>query len=746
MLADISLRRLLLILISFCLLSRLAFILIKPQTPVMWDARIYSSAAIGLIYYAQEGGEFGHPERCQADDSAFQRTQFDNYLARYIKGEQIEWLYYDRPTISQAQDYIFISGPILPLYLAAVFWQNIMPDFLMVRILNALIDSLSLLLLFLIADDLFGRRAALLAGIMYIIYLPFILLTGLISPDSLTIALILATFYSLLLYYRSGKIRNLYIVGLLLGALTLAKPTATLLFLPFLAGFLWDYRKSSGQGIRLTFRAAIPFLVVTIPWLLVASVYYNRPAFRDPDYSEANFRSSSSIKYEGYDLDYAEKDFWIYPVSYTISKDPIGYAKLLAKKFARLWSKPYNDFRQSFIITPSMARAIHLAIALSALFGVFHFALGGKQGHICLLLIPIYYSLLHVVFHSLARYNLNPMPLLIIASAGVMERAYNYIRGINTSSEGIGKAIILGVLVVSGALLAFMPVGFFIKFFGQGAGEVAQAIAVALIFAAALFFAARLAAPGKRGLKVIAVGVPLSVILVITIAGNIYSDDRYEWHTPLTRPDQAAGVKIYIPRSFKLADVESAGIKIDLLGVKGAPNKFKIAINGAPSVFAVGQPPISSHYYRKMTYKVFELMMNIGKEEMRHWSHFQLSAAAFNEMVQKDGYIDIRISSVDSTFSQPPILIFGNYEVCGKDTALIPDLAHSSIERFIDKGDPRVPVKYPLSSDSAISYLIENASGDEKKAADLSPMMGAQVGRFRIYIEIDRYDKTIVYF
>ncbi len=163
---QLNLRRILILLFAVCLIVRVGFIFGEKQVPVMWDARIYSSAAVGLIYYLQNGGAFGHPENYPAADSAFQQAQFDSYLNRYINGEQIEWLYYKKPTIAAAQEYIFISGPILPAYLSLIFWQNILPDFMVVRFLNAIIDSLCLILLFLVADNLFRRRAALLAALI----------------------------------------------------------------------------------------------------------------------------------------------------------------------------------------------------------------------------------------------------------------------------------------------------------------------------------------------------------------------------------------------------------------------------------------------------------------------------------------------------------------------------------------------------------------------------------------------------
>ncbi len=481
--------------------------------------------------------------------------------------------------------------------------------------------------------------------------------------------------------------------------------------------------------------------------MTITSLYYGQPAVRDPHYSEANFRSSSSIKYEGYDLDYAEKDFWTYPVSYTISHDPAGYAKLLVKKFLRLWSKPSNDFRQSFGITPGIGNIVHLVIIVSALFGIFYFSFGFNTGRIYLLLIPLYYTIVHVVFHSLARYNLNPMPLMIIASAGILIKAYDYVHELFRNPKRFPRLTGIIMALAGGGFILLIPSNLFVNLFGPVTGKTLSLLVVSLILLAILIYLARLI-QGSSGLStaIRTTAFPGIILFISLFILSAAPDSWAEWKYRLNNPNQAAGTRIYIPRNFRVSDKESPGIKVDLLGVRESDNKFQISVNGIKSVFTVGQLPISSKFYRKMNYTVFEAMLDVGREEIRHWSYFELAAPVFNRLVQRDGYLDIRISPVDSGSYDKPVTLFGNYPLTGIDSALIPDLTHSSSERFIDRGDPRVWINYPLSSDSVISYFVTDAGSDKITRNDLSPEGGSQIGRYRIYIEIERYDKSIIYF
>jgi len=514
-----------------------------------------------------------------------------------------------------------------------------------------------------------------------------------------------------------------------------------------LAGFLYEERKNLREGIILTLKGALPFLAVTLPWVIITSLYYGRPAIRDPHYSEANFRSSSSIKYEGYDLDYAEKDFWIYPVSYTISHDPLGYANLLVKKFDRLWSKPSNDFSQSFIISLTASKFIHLLIVVTALFGIFYYLADSNAGHIYLFFIPLYYTFLHVIFHSLARYNLNPMPILMIVSAAILIKIYDHIQGALSGAQKNARLIAILLVVIGSVFILTIPSRLFIDLLSPSAGLFVYALLTIMILGGVLYYLAKNISTSFGLTRAVrALAPPGIILLVVLLVLGSAPESWAEWKYPVHSQNQAAGTRIYIPRDFRVADGESPAIRVDLLGKKGGKNKFLISVNGVRSAFMVGQKPVSYRFYGKATYTIYQRMLGIEREEIRHWSYLALAPEVFNAMIARDGYIDIGISPADSGATGSDVTLFGNYSLTAPDSTRIPDLARSSAERLIDKGDPRVWINYPLSSDSAISYYITDMKSNQVSREDLSPSFGKQTGRYRIYIEIERLDRSVVYF
>jgi 4-amino-4-deoxy-L-arabinose transferase-like glycosyltransferase len=741
-------RFIILTLFVFSTLLRLVFVFGTPQIPVMWDARLYSSAALGLIYFLHHPGRFGHPERDSKIDSLYFRTQFEYTLKEYIQGEQIEWLYYSIPTAPAAQEYVFLSGPVYPFYLSLIFLINLGSDFTVVRILNVILDGFCLILLMLIGRELFDELTAIVAGTIYIFYLPFILLTGLVLPDIIASLFIMTALWLILLYYRKEKRLYLYAVGLVLGLMVLTKPTGILLFVPFAAGFMYDFRKSRWAGLKPVASAAIPFLLVTIPWLVAGTLYFGTPSLRDPEYSSANFRSSSLTRYEGYDLDYADPDFWIYPVTYYIKSDPFGYARLLIKKFVRLWGKAYNDFQRTFILGKTGGNVYHLLLIITGLFGIFYFMIRPTRGLIYMFTIPLYYSGVHVVFHSLARYNLNAMPLIIIASAAVIMAIYRFLRDALARLENRRWLLSAALIPAGGALTAFFPVRLMVDMLGVNAGlllSMLLRLSLLLGLLSVLFAILKTTIGAKKSAQF--VSFPALVLTIILILLGNTPESWADWKCRLQSPRQIAGCRIYIPGDFRLLPEESVRVAVDLQPGLNRRNPFTLIVNGWRIRLSLDQPPISSFFYNKMTYQVYEDLLNMEKQDMRFWSVVPLKPSFFNQSLDQRGFLDIALAVDDSLPGKDNFLdLSGNFSVSGPGEELIPSLTNSSIERFVEKGDPRIWINYKLSSDSAVSYYIPDIASGRVELGDLSPSAGRQTGRFRIYIEIKRLDETVYYF
>ncbi|UCD93587.1 MAG: glycosyltransferase family 39 protein [Candidatus Zixiibacteriota bacterium] len=737
----------LLILLVLCVIVRLAFVFGSEQIPVMWDARIFVSAAIGLINYLDEGGEFGHPEPDSRENVISLRKQTDEYMKRYISGEQVDWLYYPPFTMRECQENLFWSGPLVTAGLAAVFFLSPVSDFIVVRTINALLGGLCLLLLVLIARSLFGRATSVLAGIMYIFYLPFIILTGMISAEPLTSLLTLLSFYIIVRWYSDKKNKYLHLWGISLGLLTFVKSTAILLFVPFLVGLLYDCRREFQGFLLSAAKTVIPLALVTLPWVVVTSLYYGQVAARDPIHSSANIRVASSIKYSGYNLDRADEDFWTSPILHTIRENPLDYARLLGRKVNRLWSQPYNDYAQSFITGERTARFYHLFIIFTALFGVFSFAGNSRRGLIYLFLIPLYYAIVHAVFLSLSRYNLNAMPLMMIASSAAIVKVAGYAR--EKLSERHAIRSVSGWLPFLGgwAFIIFVSERTSVAVFGAKAGVILLVALKILILAALAFYLFRI--PAGRVTRRAALTICLAPALVVVLALTVraYSPVYWaEWKCRLDGPMKAAGNRIYFPPGFRAEPDDEIKVAIDLVTDREA-RPFSVLLNDELGLFDKGEFPMSHYFYRKKSYQVFQHYYDLSREEMRVWSILLINPEKFNQLLDEWGYLEITVSPNDSMLpADDYVELFGDYPTTGGNEALIPSFTHSSTDRFVEKRDPRMWMRYKISSDSVFSYYIQNLRQGQSRFDDLSPSLGRQRGRYRIYVVVKRVDETMLYF
>ena len=67
----------------------------------------------------------------------------------------------------------------------------------------------------------------------------------------------------------------------------------------------------------------------------------------------------------------------------------------------------------------------------------------------------------------------------------------------------------------------------------------------------------------------------------------------------------------------------------------------------------------------------------------------------------------------------------------------IPSFTHTSVERFKEWGDRRIYETYHLESRASQSYILKDGA---KSTNDLSPDLGIQQGRFRVYLTVARTD------
>ena len=725
---DSSYKRLVYVILIVAVIMRFGFLLSLKVLPVMWDARLYASAALGLISYV----DTPHDEVSDSEEEG--RAQFLAYHDEYINGEQIEWLSYKPPTLSEARELIFLGGPLYPATLAIVFSLAPVEDFTVARILGILMDLFSTILVIGIGYRLIGRSAALVAGALYAVYFPFTLTSTMLLLETSTAFYTLLSVYLLLRAVEDDHRKQYIFAGIVAGLLILNKPTAALLFIPLGFGLFlygWKQRPTPTVVNRVLLFTA-PALIFFVGWISVTSAQYGQLTLSDPEYSSANLKSSSSVKWEGYDLDRVEDDFQSRTLWGEVSGDPVGFIVLLAKKFDRLWTQPYNDFRRSIFLPAKFFDWLHIVVVVSGMIGLLVLMLQAPRSVIWPWMVILYYTAVHLVFHSVSRYNFVAMPFLIFGAAWLIwEIGWRFTQGRSRPKYRIVLALILLVaawLIDHGWVNASLGAGL-------SAALVLVSIAVRFILLATgvwiLLCAIELKSKTGRFL------VTLAVVLftVVPLATSTFARDAWsEFRCTIEDPGVKAGTRIYISVPPTVAADELLAAVIDMNSGPRRKNTFSVWLNSDSTEFVQAQQPLRSLFYPKPTYRFYSLLIPIEIEQFRQYVHIPLDANRIISSIDSLGYVDLAVA-INARFAEENnfVSIYGAFPT-SDSAAYIPSMRFTSIERFVERRDPRIRYWVEFFSDSAKSYYIPRDAGQYPENRDLSPSPGYQYGRYNMYL------------
>jgi len=176
---------------------------------------------------------------------------FYNNWAREIAGGK--WL----------GDKAFDAMPLYPYFLAVVY-KIFGYNLFMPRLIEAIIGSVSCILVYLITKKYFGKRAGIISGFVACCYGPFIFYNALLVPTTLVIFFYLCCSWVLVNLNEKPTRLKFFLFGFVVGLAALARP-AILLFLPVVLiwmAFMHPAKKKVAVGIVL---AIIGTLLIIAP-------------------------------------------------------------------------------------------------------------------------------------------------------------------------------------------------------------------------------------------------------------------------------------------------------------------------------------------------------------------------------------------------------------------------------------------------------------------------------------------------
>jgi len=379
---------------------------------------------------------------------AVDTEKYENFALQIIKGN----LTY--------KDSIYLN-PLYPFFLALIYLIFGHSN-LSVVIIQAILDSVSCILIYYIASLLFNKKVAIIAALIYACYGIAVFYTGILLAPTLVIFFTLLFIASLLVAQEKGQVLIFFLSGILFGLAVLSRPN-TILFLFFLPLWFFTVLKN-----KLRIHKSIQgFLLLLVGFFMVTSLisirnYLIIEKFTTSVVGGINFYIGNNPQAKGYyisphgiisspieqvktSIHYAEKEsgkrltpsqasrYWLFKGLKFIKDNPIDAFFLYIKKFALFWRK--EEIRQNIDYTLSKTfvpifRLPFISFGVIAPFAILGILLSIKRsGNVLLIIILIFSHMMSVIiFLVSARYRLPIVPFLIICSSYSLNRFVEMIR------------------------------------------------------------------------------------------------------------------------------------------------------------------------------------------------------------------------------------------------------------------------------------------------------------------------------
>ncbi len=316
--------------------------------------------------------------------------------------------------------------PLYPLFLSLIYLSG-SSDYLTVILIQSIISSLTCWLVYLIAESIYNRTAALCAAALTAVYPGLIYYSTQLLSESLFIFIL---YSAITIFYRSrNRIGKWVLIGILMGLSSLCRPMAlplTILLLPFFAFNL-------NRGILRWLVVFIFAVLVILPWTWRNYQVHHHPV-PITTYGGANLWLGNYPGATGYigtpegiqtllrrnDLPEPEKDSLCYrkALSY-ISAHPGHFLKLSAKRFLLFWNPiPEKQFgpariRGRVTLYRIVAAGSFISLLILAGTGIAFTSRIWKKTWLLLFLI-LYFPAILMFYYISLRYRLPVIPALAV--------------------------------------------------------------------------------------------------------------------------------------------------------------------------------------------------------------------------------------------------------------------------------------------------------------------------------------------
>ncbi|MBS2009394.1 MAG: hypothetical protein JST01_20235, partial [Cyanobacteria bacterium SZAS TMP-1] len=650
-------------------------------------------------------------------------------------------------------DRLMVDGPTFPIYLAVMQWLvGLAPGSLLfdskavpMSLVNAFVDSLTCLFVFLGTCRAFGRKAAVLAGALFAIYPASIINTQSCYAEPFG-CFVLALWSWLVLAAFSRGTAAVYsrpplmiVLGIVTGVLTLTRPPFVSLPFVFAALMLilrfWQRQKENRLELSLL-KPLLPLFLglalVFLPWLAFThqatgkfTLFVNRvPAF--------NLYLGNQLHRDGWRAYPFPEDIpetvpaAVKQIMSQATAEPGRFLSMELRKIPRLWSGVWNEFQYSLFGIPVRAQE------------VFHQVLLGLAAIGLLLLITkretlkemdaaVSYGVavlavqsLYLAFEPISRYTMTAMPVIFMLAGYLLAQ-------LSAKPKALAGCLAVLVATVAALQMDSSVIAWCASVAGDAAVSLAApAISLILLLLAFLMLNTilRKSEFGSRAFSLLLAGafVVLGGLKVVCITGN---PEMREWKATLTSPDQLVRQEIVLPAAN--LDDKPGGTAYILLDIdQGSPAPLAVSLNGV-KFEAVPLPWLqlrpNMDFIDVLTLQ--EKAMGVSLYSYRQWWVLPVPPS----LLKYGARNTVMISPADSA----PLTVYGDYGVSDSARAFLPSLQLASWTKTFctyDHYDARI---YEAMDTAKVRSSCRSGQDDHVWTDDdLSSEPGKQSGQYRI--------------
>lgn len=354
-------------------------------------------------------------------------SKFDNDDVKYLRSADIliktcKLTYKDvnETTVFIMPGIVFFLVPFVRLFgmeTATVF----------VRIFQAIIQGITLYLIFKIYLEILNEKIALIGLIINLLYLPNIYITTLILTETLFTFFLVNCIYFLMKSINTKSKINYFVAGIFWALSTMFR--ASIALLPVVVFFVWlIYKYTFKEMILFATLALIPFLLLFTPWWLRNYIEFNKfipftlssgnpmlqGAFinNDIDHDLMAKLNNENLVYTNSEInnDYVERKMAGKVFKFYMKNDTANYIKwFLIGKIVSNLKNPYYGY-ELYGINFETIRIVHLILIILAIIGMF---LTKTKKKYLIIGIFAYFIIIHIPFLAYSRYLYPIVPLII---------------------------------------------------------------------------------------------------------------------------------------------------------------------------------------------------------------------------------------------------------------------------------------------------------------------------------------------